>query len=136
MGGLVHCSLLVFILRFFRALYTTIMGRKSKQKSKNDAETENDPQEVVKDKSTQQYVFHDENQVRWHKSVQDLPPGQIIDIPYLKQFAVHDIVPIAYCKNVDIDIVNNFVPAYLLRWFTRHLWQLLDEEDYILRQHY
>ena len=102
-----HCSLLVFILRFFRALYTTIMGRKSKQKSKNDAETENDPQEVVKDKSTQQYVFHDENQVRWHKSVQDLPPGQIIDIPYLKQLAVCDIVPIAYCKNINIDIVNN-----------------------------
>jgi hypothetical protein len=112
------------------------MGHKSKQKSKNNTKTGNDPQEVAKDKSTKHYVFHDENQVRWHKSVQDLPPGQIIDIPYLKQFAVHDIVPIAYCKNVDIDIVNNFVPAYLLRWFTRHLWQLLDEEDYILRQHY
>ena len=89
----------------------------------------------MKDKSTQQYVFHDENQVRWHKSVQDLPPGQIIDIPYLKQLAVCDIVPIAYCKNVNIDTVNNFVPAYLLR-LTRHLWQLLDEEDYILSRHY
>ena len=83
------------------------MGRKSKQKSKNDAKTGNDPQEVVKDKSTQQYVFHDKNQVCWHKSVQDLPPGQIIDIPYLKQLAVCDIVPIAYCKNINIDIVNN-----------------------------
>ena len=61
--------------------------------------------------------------------------GQIIDIPCLKQLAVCDIVPIAYCKNVDIDTVNNFVPAYLLR-FTRHLWQLLDDNDYVLSAHY
>ena len=49
----------------------------------------------------------------------------------LKQLAICAIVPIAYCKNANIDIVENFVPAYLLR-FTRHLWQLLDEEDYVL----
>jgi hypothetical protein len=57
-----------------------------------------------------------------------LPPGQIIDIPYLKQLAIKAIVPIAYCKKPDIDKVKNFVPAYLLR-FTRNIWQLLDEEE-------
>jgi hypothetical protein len=64
-----------------------------------------------------------------------LPLGTIIDIPYLKQLAIHAEVPVAYCKNPNIDKVKNFVPAYLYR-FTRHLWQLLDEEDCILSQHY
>jgi hypothetical protein len=63
-----------------------------------------------------------------------LPPGKIIDIPYLKQLAIHVVVPIAYCKNGDIDIVTNFVPAYLHR-ITRCLWELMDEEDYILSTH-
>ena len=110
------------------------MTRKTKQQGKNNANTGKVPQEVAKNKSTLKSVAHDDHQYCWHQSVQDFPPGKIIDIPYLKQLAVCAIVPIAYCKNVDIDIVNNFVPAYLLR-FTRHIWQLLDEEDYILSQH-
>jgi hypothetical protein len=114
---------------------TTIMGRKAKQKSKYNAKTENDPREVANDKTTEQYVFHDkEYQVSWHKSVQDLPRGQIIKIPYLKQLAARDVVPFAYCKNGDIDIVTNFVPAYLHR-ITRRLWELMDEEDYVLSTH-
>jgi hypothetical protein len=63
-----------------------------------------------------------------------LPPGQIIDIPYLKQLAIKAIVPIAYCIKTDFDILENFVPAYLLR-FTTNIWQLLDVEDIVLRQH-
>ena len=63
-----------------------------------------------------------------------MPLGQIIDIKYLKQLAVKAIVPIPYCINSDIDIVENFVPAYLLR-FTRNIWQLLDEEDILLSEH-
>ena len=61
--------------------------------------------------------------------------GTIIDIPYLKQLAIHKEVPVAYCKKPDIDIVENFVPAFLYR-FIRHQWQLLDHEDYIISQHY
>ena len=61
--------------------------------------------------------------------------GQIIDIPFLRDFAIRAIVPIAYCTKSDIDKVENFVPAYLHR-FTRHQWQLLDEEDGIISQHY
>ncbi len=113
----------------------TIMARKTKQQGKNDANTWKVPQEVAKDKSTLKSVAHNDHQHCWHQSVQDLPPSKIIDIPYLKQLAICAIVLIAYCKNVDIDIVKNFAPAYLLR-FTRHIWQLLDEEDYILSQHY
>ena len=113
----------------------TIIARKTKPQGKNDTNTGKVPQAVVKDKSTLKSVAHGNHQHRWHQSVQDSPPGKIIDIPYLKQLAVCANVPIAYCKNVDIDIVENFVPAYLLR-FTRHIWQLLDEEDYILSQHY
>jgi hypothetical protein len=71
---------------------------------------------------------------RWHQSVRDLPPGQIINIPYLKQLAIKAIVPIAYCIKTDFDIVENFVPAYLLR-FTTNIWQLLDQEDIVLSQH-
>jgi len=39
-----------------------------------------------------------------------------------------------YCKNPDIEKVENFVPAYLQR-FTRNIWQLLDEEEILLSQH-
>jgi hypothetical protein len=29
-------------------------------------------------------------------------------------------------------MVTNFFPAYLARIITRHLWELYDEEDYVL----
>jgi hypothetical protein len=60
-----------------------------------------------------------------------LPPGQIIDIPYLKQLEIHEIVPIAYCEKGDIDTVTNFIPGYLVK-VTRRLWELYDEEDYVV----
>jgi hypothetical protein len=60
-----------------------------------------------------------------------LPPGQIIDIPYLKQLDTRVVVPIAYCQKGDIDKVTNFVPWYLAR-VTRRLWKLYDEEDYVI----
>ena len=90
-----HCSLLVFLLRFFQALYlTTIMGYRAKKKSKNDAKPGNDPQKVARDKSTQQYDFrYDAYRKLWHKSVQDLPTGQLIDIPYLKQLDILALLP-------------------------------------------
>jgi hypothetical protein len=60
-------------------------GAQGQKKSKNDTKPGNDPQEVARDKSTQQYVFrYEAYQNLWHKSVQDLSPGQLIDIPYLK----------------------------------------------------
>ncbi len=120
-----HCSFLVFLLSFFQASYlTTIMGRKAKKKSTNNAKTENDPQEVANDKATEQYVFHDkEYQTLWHKTLQKLPPGQIIDISYLKQLEIRKIVQIAYCQKGDIDTVTNFVPGYHAR-VTRRLWLL------------
>jgi len=99
-----------------------------KQHCKNDANTEKVPQEVAKeDSSTAKSVSNDDIQHRWHQCVCNLPPGQMIDIPYLKQLAMKEIVPIAYCKNPDIEKVENFVPAFLQR-FTRNIWQLLDEK--------
>jgi len=110
------------------------MARKE-QHHKNDTNTGKIPQEVAKEDSrTLKSVSNDDIQHRWHQSVHDLPPGQIIDIPYLKQLAIKAIVPIANYKNPDIDKVENFDPAYLLR-FTRNIWQLLDEEDILLSQH-
>ncbi len=45
-----HRSLLVFLLRFFRALYlTAIMGRGAKRKKQNKANQQKDPQEVQND---------------------------------------------------------------------------------------
>ena len=112
------------------------MARHKKQRQgKNDANTGKVPQEVAKDKSSLKSVGHEDHQHRWHHSVQNLPPGQIIDIPFLKDLAIRAIVPIAYCTKFDIDKVENFVPAYLHR-FTRHQWQLLDELDYVLSTHY
>ena len=107
-----------------------------KQHRKNDADTGKVPQEVTKEDSrTLKSVSNNDIQHCWHQSVHDLPPGQIIDTPYLKQLAIKgNIFPIAYCKNPDIDKVESFVPAYLLR-FTRNIWQLLDEEDILLSQH-
>ena len=111
------------------------MARHKKQRQgKNDANTGKVPQEVAKDKSSLKSVGHEDHQHRWHHSVRNLPPGQIIDIPFLKDLAIRAIVPIAYCTKFDIDKVENFVPAYLHR-FTRHQWQLLDELDYVLSTH-
>jgi len=113
------------------------MMARNKQHRKNDANTGKVPQEVAKEDSrTLKSVSNDDIQHRWHQSqsVRNLPPGQIIDIPYLKQLAMKVIVPIAYCKNPDIDKVENFVPAYLQR-FTRNIWQLMDEQDILLSQH-
>jgi len=105
---------------------------RDKQHRKNDANTGKVPQEVAKEDSrTLQSVSNNNIQHRWHQSYRDLSPGQIIDIPYLKQLAMLAIVPIAYCKYPDIDKVENFVPAYLQR-FTRNTWQLLDQEDVLL----
>ncbi len=41
------------------------------------------------------------------------------------------LVTIAYCPKGDIDQITNFVPGYLAR-VTRRLWELYDEEDYII----
>jgi hypothetical protein len=91
-----HCSLLVFLLRFFQALYlTAIMGRRDKKKTKNKENQkkdpqevrndENDPQEVQNDEATEKYKFQDKTwEKMWHETLQKLLPGQIIDIPYLK----------------------------------------------------
>ena len=94
------------------------MARNNKQhrKSKNNATTGKIPQEVPKDKSTLKSVAYDDHQNCWHQCVQDLPPGKIIDIPYLKQLAVSAMVPIAYCNNSDIDKVVKVVPLYLHRF--------------------
>jgi hypothetical protein len=113
----------------------TIMARKTKEQGKNDANNRKVPQEVAKDKSSLKSVAHDDHPNRWQQCLQDLPLGTIIDIPYLKQLAIKADVPVAYCENPDIDIVENLVPAFLHR-FTRHMWQLLDEEDGIISQSY
>ena len=114
---------------------TTVMARKKKPEGKINANTGKVPQEVAKDNSrTLKSVAPEDIQHHWHQSVHDLPPGQFIDIPYLKQLAVKAIVPIAYCIKTDFDIVENFVPAYLLR-FTKNIWHLLDEEDILLSPH-
>jgi hypothetical protein len=108
----------------------------NKPKGKINANTGKVLQEFVKDNSRtlKSVAPEDIQEHRWHQSVRDLPPGQIIDIPYLKQLAVKAIVPIAYCIKTDFDIVENFVPAYLLR-FTKNIWHLLDEEDILLSPH-
>jgi len=77
-----------------------IMAGKS-QHRKNDANTGKVPQEVAKeDSSTAMSVSIDDIQHHWHQSVRNLPPGQMIDIPYLKQLAMKAIVPIvaSSCK--------------------------------------
>jgi hypothetical protein len=67
----------------------------------------------------------------WHKTLQKLPPGQIIDIPYVKQLDTCVVVPIVYCQKGDIDKVTNFVPGYLAR-VTRRFGGLYDKEDYVI----
>ncbi len=77
---------------------------RNKQHRKVDAKKGKVPQEVVKDKSTLKSVAHDHG--CWYQCVQDLPPGEIIDIPYLKKLNIRDMVPVAYCKYPDIDKVE------------------------------
>ncbi len=79
----------------------------------------------------------------WKGNLKKLPPGQIIDIPYLKTLGKNKFVPIAYCPKVvtnphacpivDIDQVTNFVPGYLAR-ANGHLWEVYDEEDYVVNK--
>jgi len=112
------------------------MGRRDKKKKKNKANSENGPQEVRNDEATEQYVFHDKNyQTLWHQTLQKLPPGQTIEIPYLKTLESRQLVPIAYCPKGNIDQVKNFVPGYIART-TKRLWEVYDEEDYILEMIY
>jgi len=104
------------------------MGCHDKKKKKYKANSENDPQEVQNDEATEQYVFRDKDyQTLWHQTLQKLPPGQTIDIPYLKTLKSRQLVPIAYCPKGDI--------GYLART-TRRLWEVYDEEDYILETIY
>jgi hypothetical protein len=88
-------------------------GKINKPKGKINAHTGKVSQEFAKDNSRtlKSVAPEDIQEHRWHQSVRDLPPGQIIDIPYLKQLAVKAIVPIAYCIKTDFDIVKNFVPC-------------------------
>ena len=93
------------------------MAPYKKRQGKNNANTGKVPQEVAKDKSSVKSVAHEDHQHRrWQQIVQDLSPGKFIDIPYLKELAIHEIVPIAYCTKSNFDIVKNFVPAYLHRF--------------------
>ena len=79
------------------------MARYKKQRQgKNDANTGKAPQEVAKDKSSLKSVGHEDHQHRWHHMVRNLPPGKFIDIPYLKELAIHEIVPIAYCTKLTL----------------------------------
>ena len=108
------------------------MGHNAKKNNKNNAKPEKDPQEVQNDEATEQYVFHDKQCEKvWHQTLCELPPGQTIDISYLKQLDACVLVPIAYCQKGDIDQVTNFVPGYLAR-VTRRLWEVYDEEDYVI----
>ena len=77
------------------------------------------------------FIHDKECQTVWHQIFHKLPPGKIIDIPYLKQLDACVVVPIAYCQKGNIEQVTNFVPGYFAR-VTRRLWELYDEEDYII----
>ena len=73
------------------------MARYKKQRQgKNDANTGKVPQEVAKDKSSLKSVGHEDHQHRWHHSVRNLPPGQIIDIPFLKDLTIRAIVGMGF----------------------------------------
>ena len=55
------------------------------EQKKNNANPDMDPQEVKNDEATEQYVFRDKMcEKRWHQTLRKLPPGQTINIPYLK----------------------------------------------------
>ena len=77
----------------------TVMACKIKKGGKNNTNTGKVPQEVEKEDNSRNLksVTPEDIQHRWHQSVHDLPPGQIIDISYLKQLAIKAIVPIANC---------------------------------------
>jgi len=94
-GALWCVCLSIEVLPSFVGFSTLIMAG-NKQHHKNDANTGKVPQEVAKENSrTLQSVSNDDIQHRWHQSVRNLPLGQRIDIPYLKQLAMKEIVPIA-----------------------------------------
>ncbi len=100
------------------------MGHRDKKKKKNKANPENDPQEVWNDEASEQYVFHNKTfEKDWHKTLRKLPPGQTVNITYLKTLDTRVLVPIAYCPQGDIDKVTNFEPAYLAR-VTKCLWEV------------
>ena len=100
------------------------MACNNKQHRKNNATTGKIPQKVPKDKSTLKSVAYDDHQNCWHQCVQDLPPGKIIDIPYLQQLAVCAMVPIAYCNNSNIDKVVKVVPLYLHRFTVNNKFKM------------
>ena len=111
---------------------------------KNNANPENDPQEVQNDEATEKYKFQNKTwESMWKGNLKKLPPGQIIDIPYLKTLGKNKSVPIAYCPKVvtdphacpivDIDQVTNFVPGYLAK-VTGRLWEVYDKEDYVVNK--
>jgi len=63
------------------------------EQKKNNSIPENDPQEDVNDETTAKNKFRKgkKNNAKpdiwksaWHQKLQKLPPGQVIDIPYLK----------------------------------------------------
>ena len=55
------------------------------EQKKNNANPENDPQENVNDQPTDKNKFRKGTyKFTWHKNLQKLPPGQVINIPYLK----------------------------------------------------
>ncbi len=141
---------------------TAIIGRRDKRKKKNkanqeknpqevrndqknnNANPENDPQEVQIDEATDKYKFqHKTWKTRWHQTLQKLPPGQIIDIPYLKTLGKNKSVPIAYCPKVvndphacpivDIEQVTNFVPGYLASADGR-LWEVFDVQNFSVKK--
>ena len=113
------------------------------EQKKNNAIPENNPQENVNDVAT------DKNKPRkgflksprwiWHQNLQKLPPGQVIDIAYLKTLEKNTSVPIAYCPEVvtdpharpivDSDQASNFVPGYLASADGRH-WEVFDVQNF------
>ncbi len=108
---------------------TAIMGRRDKKIKKNNANPEYDPQEVQNDEASEQYVFHNKTfEKDWHKTLRELPPGQTVDIPYLKTLDT-------CCPQGDIDQVTNFKPAYLAR-VTKCFWEVYDDQFYNIDKFY
>jgi hypothetical protein len=110
------------------------------EQKKNNSIPENDPQEDVNDEATAKNKFQKgTHKFIWHQKLQKLPPGQVIDIPYLKTLEKNTSVPIAYCPEVVTDpharsIVDsaqasNFVPGYLASADGRH-WEVFDVQKF------
>ena len=113
------------------------------EQKKNNANPENDPQENVNDEATDKNKFRKgflkSPRWLWHQNLQKLPPGQVIDIAYLKTLEKNTSVPIAYCPEVVTDpharsIVDraqasNFVPGYLASADGRH-WEVFDVQKF------